>query len=145
MMAADFLKEIEEEAITTAIETAEKGTSGEIRVHLEPRCRELALDRASEVFAELHMHKTRLRNGVLIYVAYEDHKFAIIGDGGINAVVEDDFWSKEKEILFTHFKDGKYTTGICEAINGIGAILHKHFPFRDDLSGELPNEISFGE
>ena len=144
-MPDHFLKEIKEETITAAIEAAEKGTSGEIRVHLEPHCQELALDRASEVFAELHMHKTRLRNGVLIYVAYEDHKFAIIGDGGINAVVEDDFWSDEKEILYTHFKQGKYTTGICEAIKGIGVLLNKHFPFRDDLSGELPNEISFGE
>lgn len=144
-MAEDFLKEISEDAITKAIEVAEAGTSGEIRVHVEPDCQGTVLDRASEVFAELHMHKTRLRNGVLIYVAFEDHKFAIIGDGGINAVVEDDFWSVERDILHTSFKEGKYTTGICKAIEGIGEVLNKHFPFRDDLSGELPNEISVGE
>lgn len=144
-MAENFLKKIKEDAITAAIEAAENGTSGEIRVHVEPNCPGPVLDRASEVFAQLHMHKTRLRNGVLIYVAFEGHKFAIIGDGGINALVEDDFWSVEKDILYTSFKEGKYTTGICKAIEGIGVVLNKHFPFRDDLSGELPNEISVGE
>ena len=139
------MKEINEELITSAIEAAEEGTSGEIRVHVEPNCGDPVLDRAAEVFASLHMHKTQLRNGVLIYIAYQDHKFAIIGDGGINAVVADDFWSKEKEILYANFKEGKFTKGICQAVEGIGAILNKHFPFRDDLSGELPNEISIGE
>ncbi len=136
---------IDQEVIVKAIEEAEHGTSGEIRVHFEPRANEPVLDKAAEVFALLHMHKTSLRNGVLIYIAYEDKSFAIIGDVGINRLVEDNFWEKEKEILFTYFKQQEYTKGVCEAIKGIAVILSKHFPFKDGLSGELPNEISIGE
>jgi uncharacterized membrane protein len=47
---------------------AEKNTSGEIRVHLEKN-RVRTYDRALEVFHELKMDETELKNGVLIYLA----------------------------------------------------------------------------
>ncbi len=144
-MDSDFVLNINEEKIIRAIEEAELGTSGEIRVHLEPTCQKEVLDRASEVFAELHMHKTKLRNGVLFYVAYDAQKFAVIGDSGINAIVPETFWDEEKEILSNAFSDLKFTEGICEGIKRVGHVLGKHFPYKDDLSGELPNEISYGE
>jgi uncharacterized membrane protein len=36
----------------------------------------------------MKMHKTKLRNGVLFYLAIEDHKLAVLGDAGINSKVE---------------------------------------------------------
>jgi uncharacterized membrane protein len=144
-MKTDFLAAIDQKRIISAIETAEKGTSGEIRIHLEPHCKEPVLNRASEVFASLHMHKTKMRNGVLIYIAYVEKQFAIIGDAGINKVVEDDFWTNEKELITSNFKEGQFTDGICLAIEGIGNILNRHFPYQKGLSGELPNDISFGD
>ncbi len=144
-MDSDFILEINEGKIIRAIEEAELGTSGEIRVHLEPNCDHELMDRASEVFAELHMHKTKLRNGVLFYIAYDTQKFAVIGDSGINAIVPETFWGEEKEILSNAFSDLKFTEGICEGIKRVGDVLGKHFPYKDDLSGELPNEISYGE
>ena len=144
-MDSDFVLEVKEEKIIRAIEEAELGTSGEIRVHLEPNCNGEVLDRASEVFAELHMHKTKLRNGVLFYIAYDTQQFAIIGDHAINAVVPENFWNEEKEILSDAFNNLQFTDGICEGIKRVGDVLGKHFPYKDDLSGELPNEISYGE
>ena len=76
--------EEESKAIVSAIAEAEDKTSGEIRLHVEPNCKGEVLDRAAEVFFKLGMDKTKDSNGVLIYVAHEDHKFAIIGDKGIN-------------------------------------------------------------
>lgn len=144
-MDSDFLLKIDEKKIIHAIEEAELGTSGEIRVHLEPECKKEVLDRTTEVFAELHMHKTKLRNGVLFYIAYDTHQFAIIGDRGINAIIPENFWEEEKGILSNAFTKGQFTEGICEGIERVGTVLSKHFPYKDDLSGELPNEISYGE
>lgn len=62
------------------------------------------IDRAAEVFRYLSLDKTALRNGVLIYLAYEDHKFAIIGDEGINQKVGQNFWDSELSILGENFK-----------------------------------------
>ena len=70
--------------IEHAIAQAELTTSAELRVHLEDNCKEDPLDRAAYLFEKLEMHKTALRNGVLIYVAFQDRKLAILGDAGIH-------------------------------------------------------------
>ena len=86
----------EQARIRAAIEDSEKHTSGQIRVCVEKTCSENVLDRAAKYFHELDMHKTKLRNGVLIYVATVDRKFAIIGDAGINKAVPENFWDDTK-------------------------------------------------
>ncbi|MGI9543063.1 MAG: TPM domain-containing protein [Cyclobacteriaceae bacterium] len=140
-----FHDRLDEPRIVQTIADAERTTSGEIRVHLERHCNEPVLDRAVEVFANLHMHQTKDRNGVLIYIAYQDQMFAIIGDAGINTRVEDDFWEREKDLLSQHFKQGQFTEGICKAISLIGERLQEYFPYRPDDQNELPNEVSKGD
>ena len=108
---AQFTNE-EQQRIRTAIEDAEKHTSGQIRVCIEKKCSEDVLDRAAKYFRQLNMHKTKLRNGVLIYVATVDRKFAIIGDAGINKAVPDGFWDDAKEDMLQHFKYGNLIEGI---------------------------------
>ena len=76
----EFLTRDEEQAVVEAIRAAEKATSGEIRVHIEKTTSMAAFDRALEVFHELKMDETQLKNGVLIYVAVKDKAFAICGD-----------------------------------------------------------------
>lgn len=132
-------------SIIDAIETAEKQSSGEIQVHIENRCTEDVLDRASEVFALLKMHKTELRNGVLFYLAIKDHKFAVLGDKGINAVVQDHFWDDVKELMQHRFRKGEFTEGLREGILLAGDQLKSHFPDKGDGKNELPNTISFGK
>ncbi|MFD2033558.1 TPM domain-containing protein [Belliella marina] len=139
-----FSKE-EKEIIVAAIQAAEKETSGEIQVHIENHCKNDVLDRAAEVFEMLKMHKTQHRNAVLFYLAVADHKFAILGDAGINQVVPDDFWENIKEEMTAHFRQGKYTEGLRKGVEMSGIQLQTHFPF--DQKGdknELPDEISFG-
>jgi len=135
----------EKKQIVAAIAAAEMETSGEIRVHTEPRCRGEVLDRAVEVFRKLEMHKTVKRNGVLIYLAYEDKRFAIIGDKGINEAVPSDFWDKTKEEMARHFRQGQFLTGVIHAINESGLHLKKYFPHgAEDDKNQLSNEISEG-
>lgn len=145
MIAANFFSKEEKEKIREAVKTAETNTSGEIRVHIDNRCKEDVLDRAAWWFGKLEMQKTEKRNGVLFYLAVKDHKFAILGDAGINAVTPDDFWDQIKEKMLEHFKAGEFTEGLSSGILLAGEALQAHFPYQDDDVNELSDEISFGK
>ncbi|MBD1385151.1 TPM domain-containing protein [Mucilaginibacter rigui] len=135
--------EDEQQRIQQAVAAAEKSTSGEIRVCMEKTCSDNPLDRAAKYFAQLEMHKTKLRNGVLIYVATVDRKFAIIGDAGINSVVPADFWDSTKEAMLSHFKYGNLVEGIVTGITQAGEQLKKYFPHLLNDKNELPDDIAF--
>lgn len=141
--AKDFFSAADELQIMNAIRQAENNTSGEIRVHIENKCKGDVLDRAAQVFDLLKMHKTELRNGVLFYLAVKDRKFAIIGDAGINAKVPDHFWDEIKEMMFEHFKEGDFSKGLSQGIIKAGEQLKSHFQHQDDDVNELSDEISY--
>lgn len=140
----DFLTQEEEQEIVEAIRIAEKNTSGEIRVHLEKTTKLDPFDRALEVFNELKMDATELKNGVLIYVAVKDKSFVICGDQGINDIVANDFWDGTKDIMVAHFKNGNFKQGLIDGILRAGEELKKYFPWSEDDTNELSNEISKG-
>ncbi len=141
----DFLSEDDKKKIIDAIKEAELNTSGEIRVHIESRCKGNVLDRAAYIFKKLKMYKTEQRNGVLFYLAYKDRKFAILGDAGINSKVPDDFWDRIKERMAEKFKEGRFVEGLTEGIKESGLQLKTHFPYQTDDVNELSDDISFGE
>ncbi|SFE63955.1 TPM domain-containing protein [Thermophagus xiamenensis] len=142
-MAVNIFTEAEKQEITNAIKEAELNTSGEIRVHIEKSCPGDVLDRAAFIFEKLKMHKTKLRNGVLFYLAVKDRKFAILGDAGINARVPEGFWDEVKELMVAHFKNGELAKGLEEGIKMAGEQLKTYFPWQKDDVNELSDEISF--
>ncbi len=144
MPSRQFLSEQEEQQIVEAINTAEQKTSGEIRIHLEHHCEGDPLNRADQVFHNLGMDETKLQNGVLIYVATEDHKAAVYAGKGIHREVEEGFWDDVLQILISHFKQEEFEQGIEEAVHKVGNKLEELFPYhqKGDLD-ELSNEISF--
>lgn len=139
-----FFSSKEKERIVEVIEEAEKCTSGEIRVHVESGSEKDPMVRAKEVFEKLGMVKTDLRNGVLIYLAAKERRFAIIGDQGIDKVVPADFWEDTKEEMGLLFKEGRFVDGVCYAIKSVGEHLAVHFPYQRGDVNELSNEISEG-
>jgi len=139
-----FFSEEEQSSLVEAIRQAELRTSGEIRVHVEPICKTDATVRAKEVFEALGMHATALKNGVLIYLAYESKVFAIIGDTGIHEKVKDSFWQAERDKLKHFFSQGEFVPGLLEVINDSGLKLQHFFPRASNDTNELSNEISFG-
>jgi len=140
-----FFTDIQQRSIRKAIESAELNTSGEIRVHLESKCKIEPKERAIEVFEKLKMNETALRNGVLFYLAVDDKKFAIIGDKGINEQVGDQFWDEVKELMLLEFKREQFSVGLCQGIEMTGFKLKTHFPHQKDDVNELTNDISFEE
>ncbi len=140
-----ILTEIQQKNIVHAIHEAEELTSGEIKVHVEEHCpTQNPIERAAEVFRYLSLDKTALRNGVLIYLAYEDHKVAIIGDEGVNQKAGQDFWDSTLEILYENFRIGDFENGFIRAIEEAGKKLQEYFPIQEANKNELPNDISFG-
>ena len=140
----EFLGKENEKLIVEAIERAESNTSGEIRVHIESKCKGEVLDRAAWLFKKLGMQATAARNGVLIYLSVNDRKFAIIGDSGINKVVPAGFWDEIKAMMVSHFKQGDFATGLISGIEMTGQQLKQYFPHQADDVNELPDEISYG-
>lgn len=145
MKVTEFIGKQGKLRIEQAIKEAELDTSGEIRVHIESKCPSDPLQRAVYVFNYLKMYNTAARNGVLIYVAVESRKFAIIGDAGINKVVPDNFWNSIKDKMGEAFSQGRYVEGLAQAVKEAGESLKQYFPYRTDDINEQPDEISFGE
>lgn len=134
----------EQQRIVEAIRAAEKATSGEIRVHVEPHCAHAdPVQRAIEVFANLGMHQTKEQNGVLFYLAHTDRKFAILGDKGIDTKVPGNFWESTKDLLRSHFVAGDYAEGLRLGIERAGQQLKQYFPYASDDTNELADDISF--
>lgn len=145
MFDMDIFSSEEQDRIVHAISVAEAKTSGEIRLVIDKRLRATsAMDAAVSYFEELEMHKTGLRNGVLIYMAIDDHEFAIIGDRGLDTKVEANFWDETKELMVSFFRRNDIVQGLIEGIHDVGEQLQKYFPRGVDDVNELPNDIHFG-
>ena len=143
---AKILSKEQEKTVMNAIKEAETYTSGEIRVHIEDRCKiGDPIKRAIEMFGELHMHETELKNGVIVYVAIKDHKLAVWGDEGIHKKVGQNFWNDVLATLQKYFSAKDYETGLSEAILMIGDNLKEYFPYQSNDVNELSDDISYGD
>ena len=141
--AITLLNRTEDLRIVEAIKQAELNTSGEIKVRIENHCKGDVEERSLFVFNMLRLNKTKLRNGVLVYLAVKDRKFAIVGDEGINKVVENDFWNDVKDLMLSHFKEGRFADGLEQGILRCGEKLKAYFPYQSDDINEIPDEISY--
>ena len=141
--ARQILNNDEDRRIVEAIRQAELNTSGEIKVHIENHCHENVEERSLFVFNRLKMDETKQRNGVLIYLAVKDQKFAILGDEGINNVVEDTFWNDIRDMMVAEFKQGRFAEGLEQGILRCGEKLKTYFPYQSDDVNEIPDEISY--
>ena len=145
MKADKFLTAEQQETVVAAVRRAEKDTSGEIRIHLDAHCSGDPVKRAEKVFVKLGMHRTKLRNGVLIYLACNTKVFAIIGDKGINDVVPEHFWEDVTAMMGAEFRAGRFTEGLSQGVLMVGEKLKTFFPYQKDDVNEQPDEISFGK
>lgn len=136
-----FLTDEVKKTLKEAVEKAEKQTSGEIAVCLTKHVKGDVYEAAKKFFEDKELFKTKDRNAVLIYLAYKDHKLAILGDEGINEKVPENFWESTVEIMTSNFKTGNYAKGLEEGILKIGEKLKDDFPWQEDDVNELSDEI----
>jgi len=144
MTAEKYFTEEIRSGINAAIASAEKITSGEIRLFIENNCIGEVLDRAAFLFKELKMDATSERNGVLFYLAMKTQKFAILGDSGINSKVPKDFWLDIKVEMQNYFVKEEFAPGLVRGITMAGEALQKYFPYLKEDKNELSDDIVFG-
>ncbi len=130
--------------VSAAIAEAELQTSGEIRVHVEPGMKGDVMDCAVRVFQRLKMHRTKERNGVLILVAPRRRAFVILGDTGIHDKVPPGFWESVRDVMQSHFREGRTVEGILAGVQRAGEELRAYFPSKPDDRNELPNVVTQG-
>lgn len=141
----ELFTEAEKERLVQAIRNAERMTSGEVRLYVESHCKYVdPKDRAQEIFLQLGMEKTRLNNGVLLYIALKDRQYAILGDKGIHEKVGTAFWQQEAALLVSHFSRNDIVGGIEACITEIGESLCRYFPFEGNDENELSDDIVIG-
>src|SRR6266850_2401395 len=143
-----ILSEDDLAAIVASIASAEAATSAEVRVHLERRVKRApgsgdpTLARARDIFARLEMHETTHRGGVLIYLAVEDRKLAIIGDDAIHARVGDEYWLGVRDGMVARLREGRAREAVIEAVAEVGRALSRHFPRESDDRPDPNNDLS---
>jgi uncharacterized membrane protein len=143
----EFFTEEERQSIVDAVRSAEQRTSGEVRVFVEGHCRYVnAIDRAVEIFENLQMQRTELRNATLVYVAIKDRQLAVFGDEGIHQKVGNEYWANEVVKMINAFNRDNIAEGIRQCVLDIGEALALHFPYdRNTDKNELPDDIVFGK
>ncbi|HEV8603886.1 MAG TPA: TPM domain-containing protein [Tepidisphaeraceae bacterium] len=141
MIPKPFLKNLEDQKIVDAIQSAESKTSGEIRVFISDAEPADPLAGAKLQFERMEMTNTKDRNGVLIFVAPRSRNFAIIGDEGVHAKCGEQFWRSIAAEMTTHFKSGHFTDGIVHGVWAAGQVLSQHFPRQPDDINELPDKV----
>ena len=139
MLTQDELNQIEQ-----SVSLAEMKTSGEIRVHIDSSCETDAYKRGLEIFQELEMHKTELRNGILIYIDFTHRKIAVIGDKGIHSKVNSEFWVAINNDLIKQFKTENFLNGILQGVKILGEKLEEYFPRNISNADELSNKVTIG-
>jgi uncharacterized membrane protein len=146
MTQKEFLETLDQPRIVAAIQEAERQTSGEIRIHVQPKAYGGEIRTVAErTFERLGMTKTALRNGVLLFIATEEQRFVILGDQGINEKVPAGFWDEIAAKLTIRFKNAEFTEGIVEAVTSAGSQLGQFFPRAGDDVNELADTIDVEE
>jgi len=131
--------------IVESIRAAESQTSAEIRVCVARKCKQNPLDAAYRKFKQLKMDTTALRNSVLIYVAPNDHKAAVVGDSGIDEAAKEGFWDLVLDDMLSYFKDERICDGICQGVEKVGELIKARYPVMKDDVNELCDEVILDE
>ncbi|MBV8910008.1 MAG: TPM domain-containing protein [Gammaproteobacteria bacterium] len=133
-------------AIERAIRQCEARHGGEIRFVVETAFDfpELWHDlpprrRAWQLFGQLGVWNTEHNNGVLIYVLMADRVVEIVADRGIAGRIEEAEWRAVCERMEQHYRAGRFRDGSISGIEGVGALIERHFPGAAAGANELPN------
>ena len=137
-----MLSSSDKKEISEAIRLAEGQTSGQIRVHVKKKCVEDVLAEAKKVFLKLKMHHTKKKNGVLIFIALNSRRFAILGDSGIHEKVGSSFWDETRDKMTEHFLNGRMKQGILAGVLSAGQKLKEHFPHHAGDRNELADQVT---
>ena len=140
-----LLKTIDVAMVRSAIESAERRTSGEIRVSLALFFWGSVRKAAERAFVRLGMTATKDRNAVLFFIVPSRRRFVVLGDAGIHAKVGQEFWDNIAASMADDFRKGDFTRGLVRGVEEASAQLAAHFPYDPGADrNELPDDVDLG-
>lgn len=140
-----LLEIIDDDRVKAAIASAERQTSGEIRVSVSRFFYGSVRRAAERAFERMKMRATRDRNGILFFVVPSRRRFVVLGDEGIHRRVGQDFWDKLVAVMAGDFREGMFNEGLIRGIEECGRLLAAHFPYQGERDvNELPDDVDFG-
>ena len=104
---------------------------------LEAVCQEQAF----QEFYRLGLQKTEAATGVLVFVSLLEHRVIVLGDEGIDAVVEPGAWDHVTDAALGPIAGGRLADGLVAAVDAAGEVLAEHFPWKDGDRNELPDRL----
>lgn len=141
----NFLSAEEKKLVEDTIKETERKTSAEIKLVIVRHCWVNIVDKAASIFQKYELHKTKLRNCVLIMLVTANRRFIVFGDEGIDAKVGINFWEDVRDIMECKFREDKFGDGIAEGIRRIGEKLVQFFPGEKGDVNEVSNEVACDE
>lgn len=96
--------------------------------------------RAESAFLEEEVFATRERTGILLFVALFERRVVVLGDSGINALVEQSEWTEVIEHMVATLHEGRPAEALLRGVDDCGKLLERHgVEIRHDDSDELDN------
>lgn len=99
-------------------------------------------ERAAMAFLEEEVFATRERTGILIFLSLFERRVCILGDKGINELVQKEEWDEIVQIIVQSMKNNAPAEGMLEAIWKCGQLLERRgVEIRPDDSNELDDTL----
>ena len=103
---------------------------------------ECAERRAWSAFAENGLARTAERTGILIFVALFEHRVIVLGDEGVDRVLDpDESWEEVVGLLLAGVREKRAAEGILAAVQRCGELLQAHLPAAPKSLNQLPTAL----
>lgn len=143
--APDMLQRLQQR-----VAASEQRHSGEVRIYIEAGLplsylwtdaptRQIARQRALDLFSQLGVWDTAANNGVLIYLLLAEHAIEVVADRGVNGRVHPSVWPTLVTRMSAAFKQAQFEDGLTNALAEVSALLVQHFPL--GANEVNPNEL----
>jgi uncharacterized membrane protein len=123
-----FISEVDHKAVVAAIEAAEAGTTGHVRVYVSPKAAPDPVKAAEHHFHRFGLFRHAERNAILLFVAPKSRTYAVLGDEAVHASAGDEAWNAIGATAASRFREGDFNGGLLAAIGKAGEVLKIHFP-----------------
>ncbi|NNL86313.1 MAG: hypothetical protein HKP27_11700, partial [Myxococcales bacterium] len=101
-----------------------------------------ARQRAAAAFHEHGLSRTAGRSGVLLFVALLEHRVIVLGDTGLDALLDsDESWSDVVTTVLSRVGGGDLCDGLIRGVQKIGGMLARHLPAPPRNVDELPTAL----